>query len=77
MSEIGLFGPGVPGRFARLTPRGRKQMRFVLTTHLLALRDIGSPPEHLARVESLLARYGGQSPNNDTTFKPQVEPEHG
>ena len=75
MADFDIYGPGVPGRLARITPGGRKKMRFALTTHLLALRDMNAPAEQVHRIEALLVRYGGQPPASGDPFKPQVEGE--
>lgn len=74
MSDFGISGPGVPGRLARLTPRGRKRMRFVLSAHLIALQQLNSPPELIQKTEAALRKYGGQPVHPGDPFSPRVTP---
>jgi hypothetical protein len=70
--DFGIFGPGVPGRLARLTPRGRRQMRFVLATHLLALQQMNAPDEVIDKTAAALRRFGGRPVDPDDPAAPRI-----
>ncbi len=54
-----MYGPGVPGRLARLTPKGRAEMRRLLRQHLDALESHDVPDAMRERTRRELRRYGG------------------
>lgn len=54
-----MYGPGVPGRLARLTPKGRAEMRRLLQQHLDVLESHDTSDRMREEVRRELRRYGG------------------
>jgi hypothetical protein len=54
-----MYGPGVPGRLARLTPNGRAEMRRLLQQHLDVLESHDTSDRMREEVRRELRRYGG------------------
>ncbi len=54
-----LNGPGVPGRVARLTPKGRAEIRRLLQQYLDVLESHDASEAEREEVRRELRRYGG------------------
>ncbi len=56
-----MYGPAVPGRLARVTPKGRARMRALLQQHLDEAERAGASDWMLEELREELRGYGGSS----------------
>jgi hypothetical protein len=54
-----MYGPAVPGRLARLTPKGRARMRALLQQQLHEAGRAGASDSMLEELREELRRHGG------------------
>lgn len=57
--RLAMYGPGLPSRWKRWTPAGRRTMRELLTEHLAIVEKNGASPEMAAQIRAELRHYGG------------------
>lgn len=57
--RLTMYGPGLPSRWKRWTPAGRRTMRKILTEHLAIAEQGGASPDMLEQVRAELRHYGG------------------
>lgn len=56
---MAMYGTGLPSRWRRWTPAGRRRMRELLAEHLKQAAEAGAPQEMLEQIRAELRHYGG------------------